>query len=65
MSAQFIEIEGKQVVVISADDYRVLLEKAEMLDDVAAYDRAKAALAAGDEMNLILDPSTVIAPVKR
>ena len=50
MSAQFIEIEGKQVVVvISADDYRVLLEKAEMLDDVAAYDRAKAALAAGDE----------------
>ena len=46
MSAQFIEIEGKQVVVISADDYRVLLEKAEMLDDVAAYDRAKAALAA-------------------
>jgi DNA-binding XRE family transcriptional regulator len=49
MSAQFIEIEGKQVVIISADDYRVLLEKAEMLDDVAAYDRAKDALAAGDE----------------
>jgi len=36
MSAQFIEIEGKQVVVIPADEYRVLLEKAEMLDDVAA-----------------------------
>jgi DNA-binding XRE family transcriptional regulator len=49
MSAQFIEIEGKQVVVIPADDYRILLEKAEMLDDVAAYDRAKAALAAGDD----------------
>lgn len=49
MSAQFIEIEGKQVVVIPADDYRLLLEKAEMLDDVAAYDRAKAALAAGDD----------------
>ena len=49
MSAQFIEIEGKQVVVIPADDYRALLEKAEMLDDVAAYDRAKAALAAGDD----------------
>ena len=49
MNAQFIEIEGKQVVVIPADDYRVLLEKAEMLDDVAAYDRAKAALAAGDD----------------
>ena len=49
MSAQFIEIEGKQVVVIPADDYRVLLEKAEMLDDVAAYDRAKAALVAGDD----------------
>jgi DNA-binding XRE family transcriptional regulator len=62
MSAQFIEIEGKQVVIISADDYRVLLEKAEMLDDVAAYDRAKDALAAGDEelvpaaiVNAILD----------
>jgi DNA-binding XRE family transcriptional regulator len=62
MSAQFIEIEGKQVVVISADDYRALLEKAEMLDDVAAYDRAKAALAAGDDelvpavvVNAILD----------
>ncbi len=49
MSAQFIEIEGKQVVVIPADDYRVLLEKAEMLDDVAAYDRAKAELAASDD----------------
>jgi len=49
MSAQFIDIEGKQVVVIPADDYRLLLEKAEMLDDVAAYDRAKAALAAGDD----------------
>jgi len=49
MSAQFIEIEGKQVAIIPADDYRVLLEKAEMLDDVAAYDRAKAALAAGDD----------------
>ncbi len=49
MSAQFIEIEGKQVVIIPADEYRILVEKAEMLDDVAAYDRAKAALAAGDE----------------
>lgn len=49
MSAQFIEIEGKQVVIIPADDYRVLLEKAEMLDDVAAYDRAKDALAASDD----------------
>lgn len=37
------------MVVIPADDYRLLLEKAEMLDDVAAYDRAKAALAAGDD----------------
>jgi DNA-binding XRE family transcriptional regulator len=62
MNAQFIEIEGKQVVVIPADDYRVLLEKAEMLDDVAAYDRAKAALASGDDelvpaviVNAILD----------
>ena len=49
MSAQFIEIEGKQVVIIPADEYRILVDKAEMLDDVAAYDRAKAALAAGDE----------------
>ena len=49
MSAQFIEIEGKQVVIVPADDYRILLEKAEMLDDVAVYDRARAALAAGDD----------------
>jgi DNA-binding XRE family transcriptional regulator len=67
MSAQFIEIEGKQVVLIPADDYRILLEKAEMLDDVAAYDRAKAALAAGDEelvpdrvANALLDGSNPI-----
>jgi hypothetical protein len=39
------EVEGKQVAVIPADDYRVLLDKAEMLDDVAAHERAKAALA--------------------
>ena len=62
MNAQFIEIEGKQVVVIPADDYRVLLDKAEMLDDVAAHDCAKAALASGDDelvpaviVNAILD----------
>lgn len=72
MSAQFIEIEGKQVVVIPADDYRVLLEKAEMLDDVAAYDRAKAALAAGDEelvpaaiVNAILDGENPIRVWRR
>ena len=68
MNAQFIEIEGKQVVVIPADDYRILLEKAEMLDDVAAYDRAKAALASGDDelvpaviVNAILDGKKPIA----
>jgi hypothetical protein len=43
------EVGGKQVAVIPADDYRVLLDKAEMLDDVAAHDRAKAALASGDD----------------
>ena len=30
MSAQFIDIEGKQTVVIPADNYRALLAKAEM-----------------------------------
>ncbi|MGB1110970.1 MAG: helix-turn-helix domain-containing protein, partial [Gammaproteobacteria bacterium] len=51
MSAQFIEIDGKQAVVLSADDYRVLREKAEMLDDVVAFDSAKAALdSAEDEL---------------
>jgi DNA-binding XRE family transcriptional regulator len=49
MSAQYIEIEGKQVAIIPADDYSLLVEKGGMLVDVAAYDRAKAALAAGDD----------------
>lgn len=30
-------------------DYRALVEKAEMLDDVAAFDKAEGALAAGED----------------
>ena len=62
MSAQFIEIEGKEAVVLSASEYRMLLEKAEMLDDVAAYDRLKAELAAGDEE---LVPAEVVDAILR
>jgi DNA-binding XRE family transcriptional regulator len=41
MSVQFIEQHGKkQFAVIPVDTYAVLLEKAEMLDDIKAYDDA-------------------------
>lgn len=50
MSVQFIEKDGRQeFAVLPADDYRALLEKAEMLDDLAAYDRARAELANGED----------------
>lgn len=41
MSVQFIEQNGhKQYAVIPVDLYEELLEKAEMLDDIKAYDEA-------------------------
>lgn len=50
MSAQIIENNGvPEFAVVPIADYRVLIEKAEMLDDVAAFDRAEAALAAGED----------------
>lgn len=49
MSAQIIEIDGKQAAVLPVGEYRCLLEKAEMLEDVSAYDRVKVALASGDD----------------
>ena len=49
MSAQIIEIGGKQAAVLPVNEYQCLLEKAEMLDDVSAYDNAKAGLASGND----------------
>jgi DNA-binding XRE family transcriptional regulator len=50
MSAQIIGNNGvPEYAVVPIADYRVLIEKAEMLDDVAAFDRAEAALAAGED----------------
>ena len=46
-----------QFKVLPMNEYRLLLEKAEMLDDVAAYDQAKAALASGEDE---LIPSDVV-----
>lgn len=40
---------GDEMVVLPRADYEALLEAAEMLSDVAAYDRFKEKLAAGEE----------------
>lgn len=41
MNVQFIEQNGRrQYAVMPVDDYEALLEKAEMLDDIRAYDEA-------------------------
>jgi DNA-binding XRE family transcriptional regulator len=41
MSVQFIEQNGqKQYAVVPVADYEKLLEKAEMLDDIATFDQA-------------------------
>jgi len=43
MSVQFIENNGMpEYAVIPAEDYETLLKKAEMLDDVVAFDKAVA-----------------------
>ena len=49
MSAQIIEIGGQQAAVLPVAEYQSLLEKAEMLNDVSAYDKAKARLASGND----------------
>ena len=38
-----------EMVTITREEYRRLLSAAEDLADIAAYDRARAALAAGDD----------------
>lgn len=58
MSIQIIESNGvPEYAVVPIADYRALIEKAEMLDDVAAFDKAEAILAAGEDE---LVPSHVI-----
>jgi DNA-binding XRE family transcriptional regulator len=50
MSVQIIKNNGQpEYAVVPIADYEELLKKAEMLDDVAAYDRAKAELANGED----------------
>ncbi|MEE4279276.1 MAG: helix-turn-helix transcriptional regulator [Halieaceae bacterium] len=50
MSTQIIENNGEaEYAVVPIADYRLLIEKAEMLDDVAAFDKALASLAAGED----------------
>ena len=49
MNVQFIGNEGNpEYAVVPIAAYRELLEKAEMLEDVEAYDKAKAAQKAGE-----------------
>ena len=45
----FTSPSGDEMVVVPAEDYRNLVEAAEMADDVAAYDAIKQKLAAGEE----------------
>ncbi|MGB5562802.1 MAG: helix-turn-helix transcriptional regulator [Sedimenticolaceae bacterium] len=50
MTVQIIKNNGQpEYAVVPIADYEELLKKAEMLDDVAAYDRAKAELANGED----------------
>lgn len=50
MNIQIIEKDGApEYAIVPIADYRALVEKAEMLDDVAAFDKAEAALAAGED----------------
>jgi DNA-binding XRE family transcriptional regulator len=47
MNVQFIEQNGtRQYAILTVDTYTLLLEKAEMLDDIKAYDEA---IASDDE----------------
>lgn len=40
---------GEELVVLPRADYETLLEKAEMLEDIAAYDEAKRRIADGED----------------
>jgi DNA-binding XRE family transcriptional regulator len=57
VSAQTIEIKGNKAVVLPFVEYRYLLDKVEMLEDVCVYDNAKAKLVSGDDE---LIPSEVV-----
>ena len=58
MSIQIIEKNGEpEYAVLPISDYRALVEKAEMLDDVATFDKAEAALATGEDE---LVPSAIV-----
>jgi DNA-binding XRE family transcriptional regulator len=51
MSVQVIERDGKpEWAVIPYEEYERLVEEAEMLEDVRAYDQAKKAIAEGEEL---------------
>jgi ribosome-binding protein aMBF1 (putative translation factor) len=51
MSVQVIEKNGKpEWAVLPYEEYERLVEAAEMLQDVRAYDEAKKAVAAGEEL---------------
>jgi len=45
----FTSPSGDEMVVMSAADYRILVEAVEMAEDVAAFDEVKKKLAAGEE----------------
>ncbi|NBS12423.1 MAG: XRE family transcriptional regulator [Gammaproteobacteria bacterium] len=58
MSTQIIENNGvPEYAVVPIGDYQVLIEKAEMLDDVVAFDKAEATLVAGEDE---LVPSNIV-----
>ncbi len=58
MSTQIIENNGvPEYAVVPIADYQALIEKAEMLDDITAFDMAEAALAAGEDE---LVPSAIV-----
>jgi ribosome-binding protein aMBF1 (putative translation factor) len=51
MSVQVIEKNGKpEWAVLPYDEYKRLVEEAEMLQDVRAYDEAKEAVTEGEEL---------------
>jgi ribosome-binding protein aMBF1 (putative translation factor) len=51
MNVQVIERDGKpEWAVLPYEEYERLLEEAEMLQDIRAYDQAKQALAEGEEL---------------
>jgi DNA-binding XRE family transcriptional regulator len=51
MSVQVIEKDGKpEWAVIPYEEYQRLLEEAEMLQDIRAYDEAKSLVAGGEEL---------------